>query len=414
MSGRRTVTFGTRVGPFLRRFAFPRVILAQAVGEQLMKSYREGGQVRLGSVLLILSLAAAVLYPSRSAHAAGIVIGSSGTATINFAVYNTTPGITPSTGTPIFSSDGMLMDAGSSALPVLTTVNGTEQTFSQTNLGGYTNNIFTANLPPPSNFGTAAFSTSASTALANNGTSANQQGVSFNSGTPAMSGMPATPGTFLQSASTQSGVASVSFASLHADFTNPSNVFPPTSFTGAPGVAISATGNLGSAPGSFVELADKGAVTINDGKGNITTDPYTIVVGLTFNSTLTHNTYTYTNLPTGSSGTTPTIDPPDATTNAFSISFNPNFPSVTISPGGTFSVDSSLTLVSDPESLIKLADLSGTPGLPDFGAFVGGPAPAAAIPEPSTLVLFGTGLFLVAGLWVRRSLGHHRRAARGL
>jgi len=382
-----------------------------------MKSNREGGQVRLGSVLLILSLAAAVLYPSRSAHASGIEIGSSGTATINFAVYNTTPGITPSTGTPIFSSDGMLMDAGSSALPVLTTVNGTEQTFSQTNLGGYTNNIFTANLPPPSSFGMATFSTSASTALNNNGTSTNQQGVSFNSATLATPGMPAMPGTFLQSAPPStpptSGVASVSFASLHADFTNPSNVFPPTSFTGAPGVAISATGNLGSAPGSFVELADKGAVTINDGKGNITTDPYTIVVGLTFNSTLTHNTYTYTNLPTGSSGTTPTIDPPDAMTNAFSISFNPNFPSVTISPGGTFSVDSSLTLVSDPESLIKLADLSGTPGLPDFGAFVGGPAPAA-VPEPSSLVQVGTVLFLVAGLWVWRSLGRNRRAARGL
>ena len=64
-----------------------------------MSSYREGGQVRLGSVLLILSLAAAVLYPSRSAHAfENIEIGSSNTESINFAVYNTTPGTTPSTG----------------------------------------------------------------------------------------------------------------------------------------------------------------------------------------------------------------------------------------------------------------------------------------------------------------------------
>ena len=64
-----------------------------------MKSYREGGQVRLGSLLLILSLAAAVLYPSRSAHAfEDIQIGSSNTESINFAVYNTTPGITPQLG----------------------------------------------------------------------------------------------------------------------------------------------------------------------------------------------------------------------------------------------------------------------------------------------------------------------------
>src|SRR5271165_7150777 len=155
---------------------------------------------------------------------------------------------------------------------------------------------------------------------------------------PSLPGLPTMPGTFLQSASTQSGVASVSFASLHAGFTN-SKGFGATSFTGAPGVAISATGNLSSAPGSFVELADKGAVTINDGKGNITTDPFTIVVGLTFNSTLTNNTYLY------GTGTT-SISSPDPTTGAFSITDTNNFPSVTIPIGGTFSVDSNLTLVS--------------------------------------------------------------------
>ena len=43
--------------------------------------------------------------------------------------------------------------------------------------------------------------------------------------------------------------------------------------------------------------------------------------------------------------------------------------------GGTFSVDSNLTLVSDPGSLIQLGDLSGTHGqFPDFGSFAGGPA----------------------------------------
>ena len=255
-----------------------------------MLSYREGGQVSLGSLLLILSLAAAVLYPSRSAHAYGIEIGSSNTETINFAVYNTTPGIRPSTGKPIFSSDGMLMSAGSQALPVLTTVNGTKQTFSQTNKGAYTT-TFSATSPPLSNFGTASFSTSASPFLGKT-TTLSQPGVSFNSGTPGTPGTPAKPGTFLQSASTQSNLASVSFASLHADFTNSSTGIGAGPFSGVPGVAISATGNLSSTAGSFVELADQGTITINN-NGTITTNSFTIVVGFTLNTSLTNNTYTY-------------------------------------------------------------------------------------------------------------------------
>lgn len=370
-----------------------------------MKSYREGGQVSLGCLLLILSLAAAVLYPGSSAHAFDIQIGSSNTETINFAVYNTTPG---SNGTPSFSSNGMLMSAGSQAFPVLGTVKGTAQSFSQTNKDAYTT-ILSANQDQlPSSFGTAASSTSASTALPKSGTSVTQQGVAFNSGTPAMPGTPATPGTFLQSASTLSGVASVSFASLHADFTN-STDFGATSFSGVPGVVISATGNLSSTAGSFVELANQGTITIKDNMGNlIATDPFTIIVGFTFNSTLTNNTYLY------GTGTT-SISRPVPTNTAFSIMDTNSFPSVTIPIGGTFSVDSNLTLVSDPGSLIELGDLSSAPGqFPDFGSFVGGPAPAVAVPEPSTLVQSGTVLFLVAGLWVWRSLGRNRRAARGL
>ena len=173
-------------------------------------------------------------------------------------------------------------------------------------------------------------------------------------------------------------------------------------------MAISATGNLSSTAGSFVELANQGTITIKDNMGNlIATNPFTIIVGFAFNSTLTNNTYLY------GTGTT-SVSPPDPTTGAFSVLDTNSFPSVTIPIGGTFSVDSNLTLVSDPGSLIKLADLSSAPGLPDFGAFVGGPAPAAAVPEPSSLVQVGTVLFLVAGLWVWRSLGRNRRAARGL
>ena len=158
-----------------------------------MNCYRRDGQVSLGSLPLILSLAALVLCPSRPAHAfANIKIGSSNTENINFAVYNTAPG---SNGQPNFSN-GLMTSAGSNLFPVLKSVNGTAQNLSQTNPTAFTHTWSANQNPPftpplPSNFGAATFSTSASTALPKSGNELNQQiGVSFNSG------------TFLQSAST--------------------------------------------------------------------------------------------------------------------------------------------------------------------------------------------------------------------
>ena len=53
-----------------------------------------------------------------------------------------------------------------------------------------------------------------------------------------------------------------------------------------------------------------------------------------------------------------------------------------------FSVDASLTLVSDPGSLIQLSSLSDVSGpLPNIGAFAG-----SAVPEPSSFVELRTAL----------------------
>jgi len=315
---------------------------------------------------------------------------------IDFAVYNTTSG---SDGQPSFSN-GLMTSAGSNLFPVLTSVNGTAQSLSQTDPTAYTHTLSANQNPPfttplPSTFGAATFSTSVSTALPRSGTGLGQQiGVSFNSG------------TFLQSATTMTGgIAAVSFAYLHAGFTN-SGGPGSGSYVGVPGAVISATGVLGPTAGSFVEIANQGDITIKDNLGNlIATDSFSIIVGFALNSSLQENTYLY------GTGTT-SLSAPNPTTGAFSILDSNLFPSVTIPVGGTFSVDSYLTLVSDPGSLIQLGDFSGTQGPLDFGSFVGGPAPANVIPEPLALVQFGTGLFLTAGLWGWRSHGRKRRAAR--
>ena len=271
------------------------------------------------------------------------------------------------------------------------------QNLSQTNTKAFTHTWSANQNPPftpplPSNFGSATFSTSASTALANGGNDLNNLiGVSFNSG------------TYLQSASSMTGgMASVSFSHLHASFTNSNSGLNPGAYTGTPGAVISATGVLSPVANSFVELANQGTIIIKDNLGNlIATDSFTIIVGFAFNSTLQENTYLY------GTGTT-SLTTPSATTGAFSISDTNLFPSVTIPTGGSFSIDSYLTMVSDPGSLIQLGSFSGTQSLPTFGSFAGGPA---VVPEPRALIEFGSGLFLAAGFLGWRRFGRNRRAA---
>ncbi|MGC8639324.1 MAG: hypothetical protein ACP5XB_05530 [Isosphaeraceae bacterium] len=200
------------------------------------------------------------------------------------------------------------------------------------------------------------------------------------------------------------GVAAVSFAHLHSDFTNSATGPGAETYTGTPGAVVSATGVLSPTAGSFVELANQGTITIKNSTGGvIATDSFTIIVGFSFNSSLQENTFLY-----GTGKTS--LSSPDASNGAFSILDTNLFSTVSIPVGGAFSIDSYLTLVSDPGSLIELGNFSSTQGpLPSFGSFTGG----AAVPEPLALVQLGTGVFLAAGFLGWRRRARQRRAAGG-
>lgn len=354
-----------------------------------------------GTSWLSLGLGALVFVAWTSADAANIRIGTTNTESVRFAVYNTTAG---SSGQPVFDN-GLMISSGSNLFPTLTTVNGSTQSLSQTNTTAFTHR-WSANQNPPfstplsADFGAATISTSASTALPKSGNTINNQiGVSFNSG------------TFLQSSATiTSGLAAVSFGSLHASFTNNRGIGAGV-YSGTPGAVISASGVLSTTPGSFIELANQGTITVWDNLNNIiATNSFTIIVGFAFNASMQQNTYLFG---TGSTS----LSAPDPNTGAFSILDTNLFDRVSIPVGGRFSIDSYLTLVSDPGSRVELTAFPTNQGpLPDFGSYVGGPA--GIVPEPAAFLQLATGLGLLTGFWGvqrlrRRSSGSSKLARSG-
>ncbi len=156
------------------------------------------------------------------------------------------------------------------------------------------------------------------------------------------------------------GTAAVSFAHLHADFTNTGASYPAI-----PGAVVSASGFLSPTAGSFVELAEQGTTTIKNSSGQQVGSPdsFTMIAAFGYNSSLQFSSFV--------SGTGQmTLEMPPNSQEDFSLTGTDLFGLTNIKSGMGFSVDASLTLVSDPGSLIQLSSLSDVSGpLPNIGAF---------------------------------------------
>ncbi len=278
----------------------------------------------------------------------------------------------------------MLTSTGSPLFPTLSSASGHTQSYSLPAGQGAFTQVISANqsnplpnssfsTPLPSSFGAATVSASAAVALPNYGADVNQKsGISFNSG------------TFVQSAtSLTANAAASSFSHLHADFTNIGTPYLATA-----GSVISASGFLSHTAGSFVELAEQGTIIIKNSSGQqVSADSFTMIAAFGYNNLLQFSSFV---AGTGQM----TLTAPNSQGN-FSLTGSELFSNVTLTSGMGFSVDASLTLVSDPGSLIELGPVgTNTGGLPNIGVFAG-----STVPEPTSVVELGLGLLLPAGTW---------------
>jgi hypothetical protein len=293
----------------------------------------------------------------------------SSNASVTYSVYNT--GSQSGVGT--FNNSGMLTYSGG-GLPSLTTqVANSSQSFSTSSNSSLTPLSFvTTPTTTPSDFGSATTDIYSGYSGSQGG-KVTQGGVYWSLAT-----------TLSDNLASGAAMASVSFSTASATYTN----FGLNAVTITPGSLLSIAGTLGSSD-SFIAAGLTTSITIGYGEDSTTTalDPIILASGFGVNiASKGSNTSDYASV---------TVSGNSVTGSASNLAS-----SMTIYSGESITVTSSLTLISDPGSTIGITDAlpPGLTNIPDFGSFSS--SPLLAVPEPSTVVLMGSGLVFL-GFWGR-------------
>ncbi|WP_435009258.1 PEP-CTERM sorting domain-containing protein [Tundrisphaera lichenicola] len=327
---------------------------------------------------------------------AGLTLVSSA-AQVSYSLNSTTPN---SSGPPVFNANNILITPGS-GLPTLLfgeQAPGTFQIAGASTLSpGF---AFRSSTTPqsgatgtvPAKFGTAVTALFAQ-GTGQQGTLLTQGGLFYDTRTRLTDNLSAT----------DVNLASLSFTFSIATFRND---------TGAdivinPAALLSVQGTLGSGSTSYVAAGLVASVSLSGVANPIDLKPIVLAASQS-NVTVSQNG-------TGSRDASSTAIVNGQFYGTATSSYSGT---VTIRNGQSISIQSRLTLISDPGSSIRIvSDLAPLPGglqfkQPDFGVYVGGDFSTltAPVPEPSTIVMLGLGLATVGG-WRLRARRHRTTQA---
>jgi len=354
--------------------------------------------IKLSSMVFTLLLMGPVLIPGATAEAlGGLLLKSGSTTSTTFSAYNVDRTINAGSTSPQFDANGVLLYPGSPVYPTLVSPPFVQQTpTSRTTTADNQNFTLIANSGSRggiSPFGSGRESTTLSSNIPTLGTQVGNSGVSFN------------PGSFASSnASSSATVAVVSVATATAIFNVVNGVLPSLS----PGVFLDVAGYVNGGPGSFVAVGLSGSIGITQPGNDSQFLPFQLVGAYAGPGTQIvpiNGDFNSTSPPPGFQF--------EATGNVLFSTTSGTFSSLTNLPVGTvISVQSTLTLIADPNSLIQLFP-GPFPGsnltVPDFGVFAGGPVGdlnLPSVPEPATW------LSILISVPIVRLLSFHQRRGR--
>ena len=343
---------------------------------------------RTPGIFRLVIAAVAVLLPQASE--AGLTLTSS-----SVQVGDTLNAINPAgPGYPVFGGGGILVSPGGGLPTTLFTVPPVPGTFQIATAPTLAPPFaFTSSTTPrpgvigtvPAKFGTAVTAVFAQGA-GQQGTLLTQGGLFYDTRTRLADNLG--PGDV--------NLASVSYSFSTATFRND---------TGAdillnPAALLSVQGNVGTTNDSYVAAGLLASITLSDSTIPINLEPIVLAA-------------TRPNIAFGIAGRNDPISAINIGGRLFATATSTYGSIVAVHRGQSITIQSSLTLISDPGSSIQVVSSLAPlpPGFqfhqPDFGVYVGGTFSQFVVPEPSAIAMLGLGL-ATAGGWRLRARGRRR------